>query len=423
MKWVSPGFVEGSPSGLWRRLGKAVYRQRYRGFESLSLRHIEKSAEVQVFIVPANCPCYPCRMHTLEALPPLVGIPDQHPNGLAVLQQTEAGNPQLAELRLPTRTLSESVPSLGGEAAFAGALPNISGGAEDSGQSSRRERFFRSRFGKTVVGAGTAALTALGLASFDAAPAQAVTTMVAKVYGTGSDGLILHNSSPTGSREEVTPEHTRFDVSCWTTGPNVDGYNAWLIGTSEATGDSGAASNAYLYTNSVAGPNEISALETQGVPECGSGDTQSNSGSFTGVSNNPNNGTISVPSNIGAAPWNYSTSSQHDLVDHVAWTQNPSGNGHTLQVYMTGKGKDDSRYDPNHAFAEAAADANLSPSSPLWGTLQDQFDCHAEVVATVDYGKPSWNLDDWRPDLGVAGDINAGCNPGGTTNLIQDAGL
>ena len=32
--------MEGSPSGLWRRLGKAVYWQRYRGFESLSLRHV-----------------------------------------------------------------------------------------------------------------------------------------------------------------------------------------------------------------------------------------------------------------------------------------------------------------------------------------------------------------------------------------------
>ena len=30
---------EGSPSGLWRRLGKAVWEQSHRGFESLSLRH------------------------------------------------------------------------------------------------------------------------------------------------------------------------------------------------------------------------------------------------------------------------------------------------------------------------------------------------------------------------------------------------
>lgn len=30
--------MEGSPSGLWRRLGKAVCGQLHRGFESLSLR-------------------------------------------------------------------------------------------------------------------------------------------------------------------------------------------------------------------------------------------------------------------------------------------------------------------------------------------------------------------------------------------------
>jgi hypothetical protein len=34
--------MEGSPSGLWRRLGKAVYSQGYRGFESLSLRQVKK---------------------------------------------------------------------------------------------------------------------------------------------------------------------------------------------------------------------------------------------------------------------------------------------------------------------------------------------------------------------------------------------
>lgn len=33
--------TEGSPSGLWRRLGKAVYSQGYRGFKSLSLRQEE----------------------------------------------------------------------------------------------------------------------------------------------------------------------------------------------------------------------------------------------------------------------------------------------------------------------------------------------------------------------------------------------
>lgn len=42
--------MEGSPSGLWRRLGKAVCGQLHRGFESLSLRHIKRLTERWVFL-------------------------------------------------------------------------------------------------------------------------------------------------------------------------------------------------------------------------------------------------------------------------------------------------------------------------------------------------------------------------------------
>ncbi len=46
--------TERSPSGLWRRLGKAVYPQGYRGFESLSLRQtlktLLKSSVFNVFL-------------------------------------------------------------------------------------------------------------------------------------------------------------------------------------------------------------------------------------------------------------------------------------------------------------------------------------------------------------------------------------
>jgi hypothetical protein len=218
------------------------------------------------------------------------------------------------------------------------------------------------------------------------------------------------------------PEGDNFDAVCWTTdGPAVGGYRAWLFGTNQATGHSGFASNAYLYTNSVAGPNELTKLEAQNLPECGSpSESGSGSGTFIGVDNTPNGDTITVPSNMAAAPWNFPTTSSHNLVDHVTWVPSPAGDGgETLQVYMTVQGENDARYDPNHAFAEAATDAHLSTSSPYWGTMQDQFICHAEVAATVDPNKPSWNLDDNRPDLGVWGDINAGCNPGGIINLEE----
>src|SRR6185369_7027041 len=48
--------VERSPSGLWRRLGKAVCGQLHRGFKSLSLRQIKYPSKPGVFylILPAG---------------------------------------------------------------------------------------------------------------------------------------------------------------------------------------------------------------------------------------------------------------------------------------------------------------------------------------------------------------------------------
>lgn len=45
--------MEGSPSGLWRRLGKAVWEQSHRGFESLSLRQKNTRYTIEYFCIIA----------------------------------------------------------------------------------------------------------------------------------------------------------------------------------------------------------------------------------------------------------------------------------------------------------------------------------------------------------------------------------
>ena len=43
--------------------------------------------------------------------------------------------------------------------------------------------------------------------------------------------------------------------------------------------------------------------------------------------------------------------------------------------------------------------------------LKNQYVCHQVVVAVVSPGKPSWNLDEWRPDVSFPATVRARCNP------------
>lgn len=108
----------------------------------------------------------------------------------------------------------------------------------------------------------------------------------------------------------------------------------------------------------------------------------------------------------GLKPWDKATTSEHHYVDHVVWADTPSGK--SLHVYMTSYGKVIARFNPARAFNEAERDAHLSYGSPLAGTLQDQFVCHALLAPP---NKPSWNLDAWRPDPGTLGTLRDRCNP------------
>ena len=45
--------------------------------------------------------------------------------------------------------------------------------------------------------------------------------------------------------------------------------------------------------------------------------------------------------------------------------------------------------------------------------MRDQLICHQQIVAIKDPGKATWNIDEWRPDVGYLQTVNASCNPGG----------
>jgi Protein of unknown function (DUF2599) len=54
----------------------------------------------------------------------------------------------------------------------------------------------------------------------------------------------------------------------------------------------------------------------------------------------------------------------------------------------------------------------LSPRADTPG-MREQFVCHWELAEYGQPGKPSWNLEPWRPVVSDSQMIESGCNPGG----------
>lgn len=83
----------------------------------------------------------------------------------------------------------------------------------------------------------------------------------------------------------------------------------------------------------------------------------------------------------------------------------------SLHVYPTAAGREASTdlVSPDEAWSEVLADA---PDADLPG-MRDQFVCHWQLAEFAQPGKPSWNLEPWRPVVDGARMIETGCNPGG----------
>ncbi len=104
-----------------------------------------------------------------------------------------------------------------------------------------------------------------------------------------------------------------------------------------------------------------------------------------------------------------------DLISSASWSYH-SGYGWTLAVIPTGWARANAggyligTYDWNELYSKYR---NYGLNTNLNG-MRDQLICHQQIVALRAPNKPSWNLDEWRPDVGYLQTVNASCNPGGS---------
>jgi Protein of unknown function (DUF2599)/RIP homotypic interaction motif len=96
-------------------------------------------------------------------------------------------------------------------------------------------------------------------------------------------------------------------------------------------------------------------------------------------------------------------------IDHTQWVQ--VGGLSSLRVYPTPAGRHASTdfVKPDEAWSEVLS---MSPDADTPG-MRQQFVCHWDFAEAADPGKPSWNLEPWRPVVDDATMVQSGCNPGG----------
>lgn len=100
------------------------------------------------------------------------------------------------------------------------------------------------------------------------------------------------------------------------------------------------------------------------------------------------------------------------FIDHTEWAH-----WHglaSLRVFPTPSGRMAARQPEaeaadDEAWAEVLA---LAPDADTAG-MRAQFMCHWHFAELVQPGKPSWNLEPWRPVVDDAEMVASGCNPGG----------
>lgn len=103
----------------------------------------------------------------------------------------------------------------------------------------------------------------------------------------------------------------------------------------------------------------------------------------------------------------------HTYIDRATWV---SYSGlPTLRVYLTGPGREvagefgKTAGQTDQAWGEVLA---LAPDADTPG-MRSQFLCHWRFAEFAQPGKPSWDLEPWRPDVDESTMLLAGCNPGG----------
>ena len=100
-------------------------------------------------------------------------------------------------------------------------------------------------------------------------------------------------------------------------------------------------------------------------------------------------------------------------IDSVAWVSH--GGLPTLRVYPTAAGREvagsvgKTVAQTDEAWGEIVA---LAPGADT-ASIRSQFLCHWRFAEFAQPGKPSWDLESWRPVVDDNTMVLTGCNPGG----------
>lgn len=96
------------------------------------------------------------------------------------------------------------------------------------------------------------------------------------------------------------------------------------------------------------------------------------------------------------------------LIEAATWAD--SDYGVTLKIAPTDAGRAASGPDdPHTAWQEVLELAPDAGSPGMW----EQFECHWIWARIIEPGKPTWNVEPWRPVVDEGQMIAEGCNPGG----------
>jgi Protein of unknown function (DUF2599) len=127
-------------------------------------------------------------------------------------------------------------------------------------------------------------------------------------------------------------------------------------------------------------------------------------------------GALMVAPAASADPTSSALAYSPPFVDHVLWAgESQSNQQRSLQIYPTTTGRAAASQlgsispEAGEAWSEVLA---LAPDAATPG-MHEQFLCHWEFAEVLLPGKPSWNLEPWRPVVDNTTMANSGCNPGG----------
>lgn len=116
---------------------------------------------------------------------------------------------------------------------------------------------------------------------------------------------------------------------------------------------------------------------------------------------------------IVADPWLWK-----DLIADAHWVYQSAFRGFTLQVAPTGwaRGWAGSWAVGKAGWNELYKKFKNRGLNTNLGAMEDQFVCHQQIVAIRSPRKPTWNLDEWRPNVSYLDTVRASCNPSGTSS-------